>query len=93
MTTNQLTVIDITETAEKTTVTRVDITPTWGAIGLLVWRLIASREWRALAAYREELARVFAMAQALTDIAKDLPEAHQQRVAKVMAQSLTEQGF
>lgn len=93
MTTETVTAINVTETPESIKVTRVDIPPTWGAIGRIVWLLIAGREWKALAAYREELARVFAMAQALTDIAKDLDEAQQQKVAKSMAQSLTEQGF
>lgn len=93
MNTQQLTVIDINENPAKVTASVVNITPTWGTIGLLVWRLIASREWRALAEYRSELARVFAMAQAFGDIAKDLTDAQASKAAKSMAQAMKEQGF
>ena len=35
----------------------IDMTPTWGEIGLLTWRLIVSQEIPALRAYRSEIAR------------------------------------
>lgn len=93
MNTNTITAVHVTETPEAIAITCVDIAPTWGTIGLLFRRLIASREWAALDAGKEELARVFAMAQAFHDISKTLTDAQAQKAAKSMAQSLKEQGF
>lgn len=48
------------------------MTPTWGEIGLIFWRLAASNEQTALNAGRPEMARAFAMAEALNQLVGQL---------------------
>lgn len=50
----------------------IDITPTWGEIGLMLFRFAVSKEVKAFAAARTEYAKAFAAAQALQDIQKSL---------------------
>lgn len=54
--------------------TYIDCTPTWNAIGALVWRLAVSKEVKALQAMKSEVIKAFAMATALNEILPTLPE-------------------
>ncbi|AEV26951.1 hypothetical protein Dsui_2600 [Azospira oryzae PS] len=48
--------------------TTINLTPTWGDIGLLAYRLAVSNEEKALAHLRPDFARAFAMAEALKQL-------------------------
>lgn len=50
----------------------IDMTPSWGEVGLLFFRLATSGEDRALMAGREEFGRAFGMAEALSEMWGDL---------------------
>lgn len=74
-------------------VTAIDLTPTWGEIGNITWRLASSNEQTALEKLRPEFARAFASAQALLTIAGTLTEDQRSLVAKTMAEELAKQGY
>ncbi|WP_051953900.1 hypothetical protein [Xenophilus azovorans] len=69
-----------------------DMTPTWGEIGLLTWRLIVSQEIRALQAYRSEIARAFAMAEALNRLSAQLSEAQREERDRIIGAEMRKQG-
>lgn len=71
----------------------IDITPTWGEIGRLMSLLIRGKEWRALDAARPEIARAFAMAEAIKELRPSLTEAQLQTLARTVAAELTKQGY
>ncbi|KWH50716.1 hypothetical protein [Burkholderia cepacia] len=71
----------------------IDLTPTWGEVGLLYARLAASREVKALEHMRPEAARAFAAAQALQAITATLTDAQADIVARTLAAELTKQGY
>lgn len=71
----------------------IDLTPTWGEIGIFYARLAESGELKALKAMRSEIARAMAAAQALTAIQDELPDHLQAKVAKVLSAELSKQGF
>lgn len=71
----------------------IDVTPTWGEIGLLFYRLATSKEVKAIKAGRSEFARAFALAQAVVALKPTLTDAQQALLAKVITEELTKQGF
>lgn len=71
----------------------IDITPTWGEIGLLFMRLALSDERRAVEAMRSEIARAMAAAQALSQILATLNDEQARIVSKTMVGELKKQGF
>ena len=72
--------------------TTIDMTPTWGEIGLLTWRLIVSQEIPALRAYRSEIARAFAMAEALNQLSAQLTEAQLEGRDRIISAEMRKQG-
>ena len=70
----------------KPTTTRktIDITPTWGEIGLLMTRLALSNERAALKAGQGEIARAYGMAEALSDVWGDLTEAQRAKAGAII---------
>lgn len=46
----------------------IDMTPSWGEVGLLVWRLAISGETKALDAVRDDFAKVFAAMEAVKQL-------------------------
>lgn len=73
--------------------TTIDMTPTWGEIGVLYTRLAESREVKAVREMRADVARAFAAAQALQAIRASLTEAQATMVAKTLTDELRKQGF
>ncbi len=71
----------------------IDMTPTWGEIGLLFMRLALSDERKAVTAMRSELARAMAAAQALTQIESTLTDEQYRTVSETIRCELTKQGF
>src|SRR3546814_20582977 len=71
----------------------IDLTPTWGEIGLLYVRLAESGETKALTEMRGEVARAFAASQALTAIMGDLPAELRDRTRIIIGEELAKQGF
>lgn len=71
----------------------IDVTPTWGEIGLLFCRLATSKEVAAIKAGRSEFARAFAMAQAFSELNATLTEEQKALASKVLAAELTKQRF
>jgi len=69
----------------------IDMTPTWGEIGNIFWRLAVTGEARALEKVKEDFAKVFAVVQAF----KALDLTHDQTVTckAVMAVEMAKQGF
>lgn len=61
------------EAASKTEMF-VDVTPTWGEVGVLYFRLFDSKEHKAEAHLRPEIARALAIAQGFTAIEDTLTE-------------------
>jgi len=70
----------------------IDMTPTWGEIGLLTWRLIVSQEIPALQAYRSEIARAFAMAEALNQLGAQLSEQQLGERDRIISAEMRKQG-
>lgn len=71
----------------------IDLTPTWGEVGLLFIRLALSREVKALGHMKSEAARAFAAAQALQAITKTLTDEQADIVARTLAEELAKQGY
>ncbi|WP_322075527.1 hypothetical protein [Burkholderia cenocepacia] len=71
----------------------IDLTPTWGEIGTLYTRLVASGELNALQKMRPEIARAFAAAEALKLIQATLTEGQKKVVAKTLTEELAKQGY
>lgn len=70
----------------------IDLTPTWGELGLLIKRLLTSREEDALKHMLPEMAHAFASAQALRAILDTLDDKQHDIVAKVLVEELKKQG-
>jgi hypothetical protein len=51
----------------------IDVTPTWGEIGILYVRLAESGERQAIRAMRDDVAKAFAFAEAFKAIRASLP--------------------
>lgn len=73
--------------------TTINLTPTWGDIGLLAYRLAVSNEEKALAHLRPDFARAFAMAEALTKLMPTLSDDQQGIASRVLVAELTKQGY
>lgn len=73
--------------------TTIDMTPTWGEIGVLYARLAESREVKAIREMRPDVARAFAAAQALKAIQASLTEAQSAIVAQTLTAELAKQGY
>lgn len=71
----------------------IDLTPSWGELGLLVKRLAFSAEDKALRHIWPEAAKAFASAQALTNVMGSLTEAQRAIVAQTMYDELVKQGY
>ncbi|ERZ09678.1 hypothetical protein [Pseudomonas aeruginosa] len=71
----------------------IDLTPTWGEIGLMYARLAESGELAAIREMRSEIARAFAAAQALQAIQSKLPDDLNETACKVVTEELAKQGF
>lgn len=71
----------------------IDMTPTWGEVGLLFYRLAVSKEVKALQAAKSEFARAFAAAQALQDIRKTLTNEQAAIVSKTITTELAKFGY
>lgn len=78
---------------ETTSETVIDLTPTWGEVGLLFMRLALSAEVKALEHMRPEIAKAMAAAQALTVIRATLTEAQNEVVSKTLTAELAKQGY
>lgn len=70
----------------------IDLTPTWGEVGLMVKRLAMSNEEKALRTIWPEAARAFASAQALTALQPSLTSEQKTLVDRVMDEELKKQG-
>lgn len=70
----------------------IDLTPTWGDIGLLITRLALSKEVRAIEAARPEIARAFALASALVAINDTLTDEQQALVSAAVDLEMRKQG-
>ena len=62
----------------------IDMTPTWGEIGLIFIRIAMSNEQKALKAGRPEIARAFAMAEALSNVWGELTDEQRTRLEGVI---------
>jgi hypothetical protein len=71
----------------------IDMTPTWGEVGLFVRRLVFSNEEKALQHIWPEVARAFASAQALNAVLSNLSQEQQDVVSRIMDEELRKQGF
>lgn len=71
----------------------IDMTPTWGNIGVLYVRLAESQEVKAIRAMRSDVARAFAMAEALKAITPTLNDEQRAIMARTLAAELTKQGY
>ena len=71
----------------------IDMTPSWGELGLLVKRLAFSAEDKALRHIWPEVAKAFASAQALSNLMQGLSEEQRAIVAKAMYDELVKQGY
>jgi hypothetical protein len=71
----------------------INVTPTWGAWGLIYRRLAESGERQAVSALREDFARAMASCEALNSIAATLSDEQTDCVSKIMVVELAKQGF
>jgi hypothetical protein len=71
----------------------IDMTPSWGELGLLVKRLAFSAEGKALRHIWPEAAKAFASAQALAELMPGLSDEQRAIVAKTMYDELVKQGY
>lgn len=71
----------------------IDLTPTWGEIGNIIWRFATSNEQAALEHMHSELARAFAMAEVFAKIHTSLTEEQKDQASKILCEELVKQGF
>ena len=71
----------------------IDMTPSWGEVGLFVQRLAFSHEDKALRSIWPEAARAFASAEALNAVLPGLSAEQQAMVTKTMDIELLKQGY
>lgn len=82
-----------TSSSTETTPGRyIDVTPSWGEIGLLMIRLAMSKETRALEAAKPEFAKAFALASAMVAINGTLNDTQRAMVAETLRLELIKQG-
>lgn len=78
---------------QQTTITTIDLTPTWGEVGNIVKAMVQRRQWAALEQLMPDLARALACAQALTVVSRTLTDAQQAEVARILAAEVGKQGY
>ena len=71
----------------------IDVTPTWGEVGNIIWHFATSNEQAALEHMHNEFARSFAMAEVFSRVYAALTEEQKDLAAKVLCEELTKQGF
>jgi len=71
----------------------VDLTPTWGNVGNIIWRFATSNEQRALKHSHSEFALAFAMAEVFAKIHTSLTEEQKDKASKILCEELVKQGF
>lgn len=71
----------------------IDMTPTWGEVGLMYVRLAESKEVKAITQMRSEIARAMAMAQAFKNISETLTGEQKESAGKTIRIELAKQGF
>ena len=81
-----------TTSTETTHGRYIDVTPTWGEIGLLFIRLAMSKELGALEAAKPEFAKAFALAASMVAIHGTLNDTQRATVAETMRLELIKQG-
>ena len=78
----------------NTQVDTVDLTPTWGEIGVIVRRLaLDGKQQSAVQKIWPEAARAFAAAEALQQVMPLLSDDQKSVVAKALVQELGKQGY
>lgn len=70
----------------------IDMTPSWGEVGLIAKRLAYSSEFKAMEALWPEVARAFASAEALNAVLPSLTSEQLDKVFQVMQAELHKQG-
>lgn len=72
----------------------INLTPTWGEVGNVLWRMIESNEQQALKLIRSEFARAMAAAEALK-VLMDTPLTEEQKklVSETLETELKKQGY
>ena len=71
----------------------IDLTPTWGEVGNIIWRFATSNEQAALKHSHSEFARAFSMAEVFSRVYATLTEEQKDLATKVLCEELTKQGF
>lgn len=71
----------------------IDLTPTWGEVGNIVWRIAVSNEQAAMSHMHSEFARAFAMAEVFTKLYDSLTDAQKDQASKIICEEMTKQGF
>ena len=71
----------------------IDLTPTWGEVGNIIWRFAVSNEQAALSHIHNEFARAFAMAEAFSKLYKSFTEEQKDQASNILCEELTKQGF
>lgn len=71
----------------------IDVTPTWGEVGNLFYRLALSGEGYSLWWLRRDMAKAFAMAEALRAVLGSLDGAQALHAWDVVVREMKKQGF
>ena len=71
----------------------IDLTPTWGEVGNIIWRFAVSNEQAALSHIHNEFARAFAMAEVFSKLYTSLTEEQKNQASKILCEELIKQGF
>ena len=71
----------------------IDLTPTWGEVGNIIWRFAVSNEQAALSHIHNEFARAFAMAEVFSKLYKSFTEEQKDQASKILCEELIKQGF
>ena len=71
----------------------IDLTPTWGEVGNIIWRFAVSNEQAALSHIHNEFARAFAMAEVFAKIHTSLTEEQKDQASNILCEELIKQGF
>lgn len=71
----------------------IDVTPTWGEVGNLFFRLVRAGKGDALEEIMPEVAKAFAIAEAFRAILDSLNGAQALRARDVMLREMEKQGF
>ena len=69
----------------------IDMTPTWGEVGNMLWMLAITGQTERLEIVKEDFAKVFAMTQAVKNL--DMTSEQVAAVKATMAVEMAKQGF